>query len=76
LVTRYHSRGSVEYIVNSILELAKRGYGSLVNTNKLNMFESYYTCFNTFSLLLVSFFYSLIPEPSKVRVLVTTFYYN
>jgi hypothetical protein len=47
---------SVEYIVNSILGLAEGGYGPLVNTGKLNTFKSYYSCFDTFSLLLVSFF--------------------
>jgi len=49
---------SVEYIVNGISGLAEGGYGPLVNTGKHDAFKSYYTRFNTFSLLPVSFFYT------------------
>ena len=61
MVTRYRSRGSVEYIVNGISGLAEGGYGPLVNTGKHDAFKSYYTRFNTFSLLPVSFFYNISP---------------
>jgi len=43
--------------VNDISGLAEGGYGPLVNTGKHDAFKSYYTRFNTFSLLPVSFFY-------------------
>ena len=50
-------KACVEYIVNGISGLAEGGYGPLVNTGKHDAFKSYYTRFNTFSLLPVSFFY-------------------
>jgi len=52
-------KACVEYIVNGISGLAEGGYGPLVNTGKHDAFKSYYTRFNTFSLLPVSFFYSM-----------------
>jgi hypothetical protein len=55
--------------VNGISGLAEGGYGPLVNTGKHDAFKSYYTRFNTFSLLPVSFFYKRLGLVSGLFIL-------